>query len=517
MKQSENYGFYLPSRDTDDLADINQLSENFKKIDQELHKLGKNNGGADVDTSLFANAIQNTVSGGVVFAFDVSALERKLKVRLSGNVAENLLPITPVAKPMGIDYENGDGSYLLNGTINSEFPVLVFISSGSMSLERGKTYSIDLGTATNKVHLSLSLTDNNYTKYEELQTDSTGKLTFTVGENNVIQALTLTGEQGTVIDNLLVRPALYKNTNITDYTKVKLYRYGINSSVDKVEYTPNADGTVEVEILSPYMSLVTDKCGLTISTTYNFDTKTYVDKNKGSGGDTTKYEIVNSIEEMTDTSKAYVLSTDGNIYAYANVTVKHEAENKFIPSEAAINKSMGVSDLETKNGFVWSNPIEVDLAKESPFRVKVEGTKITEDTSASQKLWLCSDDSGNAKLSAAIIQLGETSSNFTTLLSDGTIYADYKGNKKIDSSIISQTQTIRIGFKLSDTAINSVDELNGVKITFSSENYEETVSAWVNTGIKPSANGGVNYVDLLVKLAEIQAMLSVASRGISDD
>ena len=625
--------------------------------------------GADVDTSLFASAIQNNVSGGVVFASDVGTLEHKVKVKLSGNVAENLLPITPVAKPMGIDYEKGDGIYLINGTIDSELPIVVFVSGGSMSLERGKTYTLDLGTTTNKVWLNLALTNSTYNQYEEFQTNEMGKVSVTVGENNVIQALTLMGEQGTVIDNLLVRPALYENTTSTDYTQVKLYRYGINSSVDKVEYTPNADGIVEVDSLSPYMSLVTDKYGLTIDATYNIDTKTYVDRNKGSGGgvggengatftprvsaegviswtndkglanptpvnikgkdgedgytpqkdkdyfdgedgqrgngilkvtttpssyttatggknpikrmsistiktqakvdevligdqiyhsnylynvyyldstyaymDTSlnmkgatgakgdaytltesdkttiaeqaidminaPFGAVDSIEQMTDTSKAYVLSADGNIYTYINktVTINHEAENKFIPSEATINKSMGVSELEAKDGFVWSNAIPVDLSKETPFRIKVEGTKITEDTSQQQKLWLCSDSAGTVKTSAAMIVCGTTANLHTTLLSDGTIYADYSGGSRLSESVINQIQSVRIGFKFSNSAITSVDELSNVKITILSDAYTKTitVSEWVSTGIKPSTNGGgVNYTDLLGKINEI--------------
>jgi hypothetical protein len=33
MERSENFNFYLPSRDADDVADINQISENFRVID----------------------------------------------------------------------------------------------------------------------------------------------------------------------------------------------------------------------------------------------------------------------------------------------------------------------------------------------------------------------------------------------------------------------------------------------------------------------------------------------------
>ena len=36
MDISTNYGFFLPSRDTDDIADINQISDNFRKIDGKM-------------------------------------------------------------------------------------------------------------------------------------------------------------------------------------------------------------------------------------------------------------------------------------------------------------------------------------------------------------------------------------------------------------------------------------------------------------------------------------------------
>lgn len=42
MNISPNYGFYLPSRDADDIVDINQLSENFVKIDDEMSNISEN-------------------------------------------------------------------------------------------------------------------------------------------------------------------------------------------------------------------------------------------------------------------------------------------------------------------------------------------------------------------------------------------------------------------------------------------------------------------------------------------
>lgn len=223
----------------------------------------------------------------------------------------------------------------------------------------------------------------------------------------------------------------------------------------------------------------------------------------GTGG-STEYETVDSIEEMVDTSKQYVLSTDGYIYDYTTTTetVEHPAENKFVASEATLNQRMGSSSLTSQNGYVWSNPIAVDMSKESPYRVKVEGTMIAQDTSANQKLWLCSDETGNTKLNAMVILLGDTSSNYTTLLDDGTIYADYKGGAKLADSYITGTKSIRVGFKYSDSTIASESELSGVSITIPSEAYTEEVevSAWTNTGLKPDAAGGGNYVTLKVEV-----------------
>ena len=251
----------------------------------EKREKGDKGDGADVDTSLFASAIQNTLSGSAVFAKNVSALGHTVKVTLSGNIAENIIPTTPYANPLEIGHNNGDGSYLINGTVAEDniLPIYVLIFDDGTTLAAG-TYTLDLGVATSQVKLNISLTDDGYIDYRDFQTDSTGKITFAVEELNRINSVRIDAASGETIDNLLVRPALYKETNETDYTQVKLHRYGLNSGIDKITYTPNADGTVEVDSLSPYMTLVTDKCGLTINATYNTDTKAYIDTNKGSGG-----------------------------------------------------------------------------------------------------------------------------------------------------------------------------------------------------------------------------------------
>lgn len=272
---------------------------------------GDKGDGADVDTSLFASAIQNTLSGSAVFAKNVSALGHTVKVNLSGNIAENIIPTTPYANPLEIGHSNGDGSYLINGTVaeDNTLPIYVLIFDDGTTLAAG-TYTLDLGVATSQVKLKISLTDDGYIDYRDFQTDSTGKITFAVGEFNRINSVRIDAASGETIDNLLVRPALYKETNETDYTQVKLHRYGLNSGIDKITYTPNADGTVEVDSLSPYMTLVTDKCGLTINATYNTDTKAYIDTRAdvGASAPSFKTEVWTfELEDGTTVEKAVLL------------------------------------------------------------------------------------------------------------------------------------------------------------------------------------------------------------------
>lgn len=146
-----------------------------------------------------------------------------------------------------------------------------------------------------------------------------------------------------------------------------------------------------------------------------------------------------------------------------------ELTNYFIPAQATLNVVMGVNALESKAGYVWSNPIAVDMAKETPFIIKVEGTKIAEETEPVQKIWLSTDAAGTVKTKAGILLVGANWANTTPLFADGTIYADYSAGVRIDISILNQIKAVRIGFKFSNTTIKSADELKNVKITIPSD------------------------------------------------
>lgn len=233
-------------------------------------------GGTDIDTSLFANAIQNTINSSKVFVDDVSSLPHTVKVQLGTG---NILPSEPYSEPLEMHTKNEDGSIVINGTVPSDnnMPLIVYIVDKDGIVETGGTYTLDLGTATTQASLIIDLTDKTYSGYEIYQTDNTGKVTFTVSDKNKIQALRLLAGSGETINNLVVRPTFYR-VDAPDYSKVKVYRYGKNESENKLEFTPSTDGKVDVPSISPYMTLETNKKDITINATYNVDTKSYVDK-----------------------------------------------------------------------------------------------------------------------------------------------------------------------------------------------------------------------------------------------
>ena len=112
MTKSKNYGFSLPSRDTDDIADINQIARNFEIIDEELYaasaEAGEAGGTAEEAKGYAARAyelvdekapvITSQASGDVITLSDSSDLPlRDLKVYGKTTQASTPSPENPQA------------------------------------------------------------------------------------------------------------------------------------------------------------------------------------------------------------------------------------------------------------------------------------------------------------------------------------------------------------------------------------------------------------------------------------
>jgi hypothetical protein len=107
MNKSDNYGFYLPSRDADDIADINQISENFRIIDkdvpskEDLKKLGSN---VDNKQDKFADVTER--DGAVILTSTVSD-DRPPQAILKNGVLE--------LGAMHLQFGDGQGEVSLKG------------------------------------------------------------------------------------------------------------------------------------------------------------------------------------------------------------------------------------------------------------------------------------------------------------------------------------------------------------------------------------------------------------------
>ena len=106
-----------------------------------------------------------------------------------------------------------------------------------------------------------------------------------------------------------------------------------------------------------------------------------------------RVDVVDSIEEMIDTTKRYILSTTGTLWEYKTVTtIQKKYNNLFKPSEAQINKRISSSEITDYTGFVISNEIDLKQA--------IQGNKFKEDSLI--RLWINSDNdrklaNGNSK------------------------------------------------------------------------------------------------------------------------
>ena len=141
---SKKFGFILPSRDSDDIADINQISDNFRIIDENIpskdelkNEIEKEkivvdqiyNPNSDNAQSGIAvaeainstkkdiynnvsNSLKSTKSGAIITADDVSPLEHSLKVKLTSDTITDFSGVSVTRKGINLfnPVENFDAS-----------------------------------------------------------------------------------------------------------------------------------------------------------------------------------------------------------------------------------------------------------------------------------------------------------------------------------------------------------------------------------------------------------------------
>lgn len=234
----------------------------------------------------------------------------------------------------------------------------------------------------------------------------------------------------------------------------------------------------------------------------------------GSGGGTsTEYETVDSVEKMTDTSKQYVLKETGTIWAYGEVTVEKEPENVFIPANATLNKRLSSSGESTANGYYITEYLEFDTstAKSSIIWLPVE-IDLSKDN---QRILLA--DASKTKLSQPYLKSGQSGADYITIgQENGRYYADLsKMANGSNNANYASTRFIRIGLFSGVTTAITASDIANVDIHFEKDRGTATENQWYDTGLTPSASGGGNYVELLVKVNQNKTDIAEVSKRVT--
>lgn len=225
----------------------------------------------------------------------------------------------------------------------------------------------------------------------------------------------------------------------------------------------------------------------------------------GGGGTSTEYETVDSVDEMTDTSKQYVLKETGTIWTYGEVTVEKEPENVFVPANATLNKRLGTSSESSRNGHYITEYFEFDSSTVSS---PIVWLPLNYDpTIADQRIWYC--DASKTRLGAiyannmsnpqdqVYIGQGKDGRYYFDLSKDGNSNTAGASSKHYPSM-----KYLRICLSSGKTSVITVSDIADVEILFEKDRGTAIEHEWCDTGLTPSTGGGGggNYVELLVKV-----------------
>ncbi len=204
--------------------------------------------------------------------------------------------------------------------------------------------------------------------------------------------------------------------------------------------------------------------------------------NNALGTDDSEYETVDSVDEMTDTQKQYVLSSTGTIWAYGEAGTKPAFTNLATSFEdGRLGSSGTVSTSNAANATTCTDYIgELKVGDV----IRIYGFGALDDYNTS----FYSAIGGSAVMSSKI----NTVTNYTEYA-----YDEANGIVTLTVKAITNNNYLRVSGILTDTTDDVVITLNE-EITYTS-GY-----AWYDTTLTPEATGGAsgNYVEVLVKINE---------------
>lgn len=270
------------------------------------------------------------------------------------------------------------------------------------------------------------------------------------------------------------------------------------SPVRGVDYWTAADKQeIKKELVS---EIITNEAGESESLVMSQKAVTELVSNAlGSGNESVEYETVDSVEEMTDTSKAYVLSTTNTIWAYGETEVGTVREQIFDPSDMFAGHMSGTNISAGSGQKIYRIPTNTSVIP--------SGTDVYLDA-----IGLYPNTSTNTP---KLMKIGYSSLDVPAVGSNQFVAGGYaqSGDTALGDGIISQTSNgcrIKFGYVAGDkisnydtiktTLLEISEDHDASKISVYIEYDGGTKSEWYDTGMVPSSGSGSNIAALLVKI-----------------
>lgn len=235
----------------------------------------------------------------------------------------------------------------------------------------------------------------------------------------------------------------------------------------------------------------------------------------GGGGGSSEYETVDSVDEMTDTSKQYVLKETGTLWTYGEVTVEKVPKNVFVPANATLNKRLSSSGESASNGMYITEFLEFDASTaSSPIVWLPVGWA---STTMNQRVRICDGNKQSLRSADWYIASDKNTSGYLYVgQENGRWFVDLsKQSDGSDSTEYPSIKHIRIGLSSGVTASITASDLANVEILFEKDRGTTTKNQWYDTGLDPSSTGSGNYVELLVKVNQNKTDIAEVSKRVT--
>ena len=243
--------------------------------------------------------------------------------------------------------------------------------------------------------------------------------------------------------------------------------------------------------------------------------------NDALGTEESEFETVDSVDEMTDKTKQYILRSTGTLWTYGEITVEVEPQNKFVPSTATLNQR-----LSTSSGSVSANNTSIgsfitdfipisNMDSITPFNVRLNWEYVHHDDNK-----VLFYDSSKTRLSGNPItdnHQNVSGVNANATIANGEFFVDIKTPYKESTTLPNWGDVAYVRFQLfvkeSGTELTSAD-IADKTITFDHEGGTTTENAWYDTGMIPE-DAKTSYVELLVKVNQNTSDISELGKRLN--